>query len=589
MGNIKFIFGVSAILILMLAACNKDSEVETAEEEQVDNSEDKVDDATAENSEDHEAAADYVWDSSSVVQIVLNGASITENTSGATTNGSMLTITSAGTYSISGSLADGQIIVNTTDKETVRLILNGVEINCSASAPIYVKSSSKTVIVLGENTTNKLTDGTAYTYDVVADEEPNATIFSKSDLSICGSGSLTVEANFNDAISTKDGLIIKSGTLAITAADDGIRGKDYLVVKGGNITINAKGDGLKSDNTADATKGYISIEKGTFAITSGGDAIGAETDVLIKYGEFNLISGGGSSKTVSSTLSAKGIKAGVSLVIDDGIFTINSADDALHSNGSMAVNGGTFVISSADDGLHADAALGICGGNILITKSYEGLESKIITINKGEIRLTASDDGINCADGSSSGGGAGGFPGQGGQTSGTCFLYINGGYIFVNAAGDGIDVNGSVLMTAGTLMVNGPTANMNGALDYDGTFKISGGSVLAVGSSGMAQAPGTTSTQYSVLLNLSSTKSAGTLARFQTSDGKELFTFAPAKNYQSIVYSSSAITSGSVIDVYFGGTSTGTVANGLYTGGAYSGGIKYTSITVSGITTKVTK
>ena len=174
-------------------------------------------------------------------------------------------------------------------------------------------------------------------------------------------------------------------------------------------------------------------------------------------------------------------------------------------------------------------------------------------------------------------------------TSGNCNLYLYGGTIFVNAVGDGIDINGSVVMTGGDLIINSPISNNNGSLDYDGTFKISGGSVLAVGSSGIAMIPGTTSTQYSILLNLSSAKAAGTLVRFQTSEGKELFTFAPAKKFQSIAFSSSEISSGTVIDVYFGGTSTGTDTDGLYTGGTYSGGTKYTSITVSGISTKATK
>ncbi len=569
-------------------ACSKDSELDEIEEE-INNSESNVSDVNSENSADHETAADYTWDSSSVLSVTLNGTTITENAPGAAVSGSKLTITSAGNYSFSGTLTDGQIVVNTTDAATVRLILNGVDIHSSTSASIYIKSAKKVVVVLADGTQNTLTDGTSYTYDVVADQEPNACLFSKSDLSIFGNGQLTVTGNFGDAISGKDGLIIKSGTLAVTAADDGIRGKDYLVVKSGTLTVNAKGDGLKSDNVDDATKGYISVDSGTVTVVSTGDAIAAETDVLIKSGQFNLTSGGGSSKTASAAVSSKGIKAGVTLIIDNGTFGINSSDDALHSNSSVAVNGGTFSISTADDGIHAETALGISGGNILIAKSYEGLESKVITINKGEIRLTASDDGVNCADGTSSGGAPGGFPGGGGITSGSCYLYINGGYLFVNAAGDGIDINGSVVMTDGTLIVNGPTENMNGPLDYDGTFKISGGSVLAVGSSGMAMIPGTTSTQYSVLLNLSSAKAAGTLARFQTSEGKELFTFAPTKKYQSIAYSSATISNGMVIDVYFGGISSGTLADGLYTGGTYTGGTKYTSITVSGVATKVTR
>jgi hypothetical protein len=585
MGNRKFILLVSSLILLIFVACKKDSDLET--EEQVDNSESTVTETQSGNASDHENAADYVWESSSVIPVVFNGSSITVSSSGATASGSKLTITSAGNYSFSGSLTDGQIVVNTTDAATVRLILNGVTIHSSTSAPIYIKSSTKTVIVLADNTTNTLSDGTSYTYDVVADEEPNATIFSKSDLSIYGGGLLVVTANFNDAINTKDGLVINSGTLNLTAADDGIRGKDYLVVRDATITVNASGDGLKSDNEDDTDKGYILIEKGTFAITAGGDGINAETDVLIESGKFTLKTGGGSSQTISSTLSAKAIKAKASLIIDDGTFVINSADDALHSNGSIAVNGGTFTISSGDDAVHADSALGISGGTILITKCYEGLESKTITINKGDIRLTASDDGINGSDGTSTttGGGFGG----GSTSSGNAYFYMNGGYVFVNAGGDGVDVNGSIAMTGGTLIVNGPTDNGNGPLDYDGTFKITGGTILAVGSSGMAQAPGTSSTQYSVLLNLSSAKTAGTLVHFQTSDGTELFTFAPAKKYQSIAYSSSQISNGTSIDVYFGGTSTGTLTDGMYSGGTYSGGTKYTTITVSGITTTLTR
>lgn len=582
---------LSCLMLTILWACQKDSDIET-EEEQVDNSESTVSETLSGNASDHETSADYVWESSSVIPVVLNGSSITVSSSGATASGSKLTITSAGNYSFSGSLTDGQIVVNTTDAATVRLILNGATINSSTSAPIYIKSSTKTVIVLADNTTNTLSDGTSYTYDVVADEEPNATIFSKSDLSIYGSGSLVIKSNFNDAINTKDGLVIKSGTLNITSADDGIRGKDYVVIRDGNITINSKGDGIKSDNDENTGKGYVLIEKGTFDFTTGTDGIQAETDVLIKAGKFTLTTAGGSSQTIASTLSAKAVKGGSSVVIDDGTFTINSADDALHSNGSIAVNGGTFTIASGDDAVHADMALGISGGTILITKCYEGLESKTITINKGEIRLTASDDGINGADGTSStpGGGMGGFPGQGGgMSSGNAYFYMNGGYVFVNAGGDGVDINGSVEMTGGTLIVNGPTDNGNGPLDYDGTFKITGGTVLAVGSSGMAQAPGSSSTQYSVLLNLNSAKTAGTLVHFQTSDGTELFTFSPAKKYQSIAYSSSSISNGTSIDVYFGGSSTGTLSDGMYSGGTYSGGTKYTTITVSGITTTITR
>lgn len=157
----------------------------------------------------------------------------------------------------------------------------------------------------------------------------------------------------------------------------------------------------------------------------------------------------------------------------------------------------------------------------------------------------------------------------------------------VTAAGDGVDANGAIEMTGGVLVVNGPTANNNGALDYDAGFKITGGFLVATGSSGMAQAPGTSSTQLSVLLNLAAAQKAGTLVRIQTASGEELLTFSPAKPYQSIAFSSPELTKGSTVDVYFGGTSTGTVADGLYDGGTYASGTKTTSLTLSGTTTTV--
>jgi len=542
------------------------------------------------NAEDHEDSADYVWDSSEVFSIELNGNSITVNsTANATVDGSKVTITSAGTYRISGSLTNGQIIVNTEDEETVRLILGGVDISCSTSSPIYIQNAKKTILILEENTANYITDGTSYILETGTDE-PNAAIFSKSDLTIYGSGSLNVDGNYNDGIASKDGLIIKSGAITVTSVDDGIRGKDYLIVKGGTVTLNVSGDGLKSDNDADATKGYVSIESGVITIASGGDSVEAETDVIVTGGSISLTSGGGSSSVISASASAKGIQANVSVAISNGVLTINSADDAINSNDKITINGGSFAISTGDDAMHADASLVINGGNIDITKSYEGLESVALTINGGEIRIVSSDDGINGAGGND----ASGFnpgPGRGGgrdvfMESGDCSLYINGGYIAVDALGDGIDVNGAVVMTNGYVIVNGPTSNANGALDH-ASFKITGGFLLAVGSSGMAMAPDTSSSQYSVMVNFRSTITAGTLINIQTSTGTVLFSFKPTKAYQSIVFSSPALTQGSTYSVYYGGSSTGAATDGLYLSGTYTPGTLYTSLTLSSIVTKV--
>ncbi|MEQ9442134.1 MAG: carbohydrate-binding domain-containing protein [Cyclobacteriaceae bacterium] len=583
---------VSALFLSILVACQEDSLSPGGEDEEVDNStedvatEDTIAEATAENGGDHDNAADYSWDSSDATQIVLNGNSISVEGSGASVNGSVVTITASGNYHISGSLADGQVIVDTEDENIVRLILDGVDISSASSAPIYVASAEKTMIVLADNTENYVTDSDSYVFEDPEEDEPDAAIFSKDDLTIFGNGALTVNGNYNEAIKSKDGLIIASGTIMVNSVDDGIQGKDYLIVKNGNITANVSGDGFKSNNDEDATLGYIAIENGNIQITAGGDAIQAETDVLITDGEFTLTSGGGSTNSVSEDSSAKGLKAGVSLVIESGSFSINSADDAVHSNAGITLHDGTFDISSGDDGMHADASLKIYGGDILITKSYEGLESAVITIADGDIHITSSDDGINVAGGAD--GSGFGRPGQGGfSSSSNYYLYINGGYIVVDADGDGLDANGSIEMNGGVVLVNGPTANNNGALDYDGSFEITAGVLVAAGSAGMVQAPGTSSTQYAVLLNFNASMPGGTLFHIESSEGEEIISFAPTKQYQSVVFSSPDLTNGTTYNVYYGGSASGAEADGLYQEGNYTPGTSYGSFTVSDIVTRI--
>lgn len=551
-------------------------------------------------SKDHDVAGDYTWDTTSVVNVTLRGNSATVKGAGVQVDGNKVQIIAAGTYSFSGSLADGQIVVNTSDKGIVRLILNGVEIRSSTNAPIYIANAKKAMIVLADNTQNIVADAKTYT-PTTEDDEPNATIFSKSDLTIYGKGVLTVEGNYNDGIASKDGLIIASGTLIVKAVDDGIRGKDYLVVKNGNITITAQGDGLKSDNADEAGRGYISIGDGAFNITAGGDAIAAQTSVQIVKGKFNLVAGGGSKSRVAADLSAKGIKAVTNVTINGGTFQIDSADDAIHANDSIIINDGTFVIATGDDAIHADTTVTLNAGIINITQSYEGIESASITINGGEIRIVSSDDGLNAAGGRDGSGmmpgpgiapGPGGFLGRGfGRdmfaAASKYTLYIHGGYIVVDAMGDCMDINGSIEMTGGTVIGHGPIVQMNSAVDYDVAFKMTGGLLIAVGSSGMAQAPDASSTQNALLLNFTAVQRAGTLIHIQTSDGKDILTFAPTKQYQSIAFSSPELVKDVTYDVYLGGTSTGILKDGVYQGGTYQPGTKNTTFTVTSVVTRL--
>ncbi len=315
----------------------------------------------------HTNAEDYVWDSTAVTTIALSDSGSTVTGEGATVSGSVVTITAAGNYSFSGTLTDGQIVVDSDDEDIVRVILNGVNISSTTSAPIFIANAEETMIVLADNSANVVSDAANYLYASADEDEPDAAIFSKSDLTIYGNGALTVNANFNDGIASKDGLVITSGTITVNAVDDGVRGKDYLVVENGSLTVNAGGDGLKSDNEEDVGTGYISIVSGVISVNAGGDALSAVTSVMITAGQFALVSGGGSAYTVAADSSAKGIKADVSVQIDGGTFTVNSADDALHSNGTIIVNGGALSIAANDDGIHADATVTINGGDLYIT------------------------------------------------------------------------------------------------------------------------------------------------------------------------------------------------------------------------------
>ena len=528
------------------------------------------------------------------------GSSITVNGNGVTVDENIVTITQGGTYSLSGTLDDGQVIVNAGDLDQVELLLNGVHLTSSTSAPIYIMNADKTTLTLVEGTESVITDAESYVYEDATVDEPNAAIFSKDDLKINGTGSLIVNANYNNGIASKDDLDIKNGDITINAVNNGLKGKDSIEIDNGTFLINSGGDAIKSDNTTDTTKGWITINNGTFNLTATGDGIQAETDLLINGGTFTIKTGGGSENSSSKssswgvwaipghtqtssssseeTTSAKALKAGVNLTIEDGNFNIDSSDDSIHTNDSIVINGGTFAIASGDDGIHADTTLDINGGTIDITKSYEGLESTTITINDGTIHLIASDDGINAA-GGNDGSAMNGRPGQNNFSSTSCMIYFNGGYIYVNASGDGIDANGSIEMSGGTVIVDGPTDGGNGALDYDATFNISGGLLIASGSNAMLQAPSSSSSQNTIVV--SSNTSSHTLVNVQDSTGTDLITYAPSKSSQAIIISSPEFKTGETYTISTGGTSTGTEIDGLYKGGSYSGGSNIATLTIS--------
>nr|WP_321408691.1 carbohydrate-binding domain-containing protein [uncultured Carboxylicivirga sp.] len=541
-------------------SCDRSSDIESIEED---------DDDTA-SGDSHDEEIDYNWDESDGTLIALEGTSIHVEGTGVTVSGTVATIDSSGYYTVTGTLNDGQLRVNSSDSESVHIQLDGANINCSNNAAIYIEDSEKTVIMLADDTSNSLTDGTSYG----SEEEANAALFSKSDLTLYGNGTLIINAQYNDGIASKDGLIISSGNYNITSVDDAIRGKDYLIIKDGVFDLNAGGDGFKSDNE-DSGTGYIEIDYCDCNIVADGDGIQAYSNLTISEGYFTITCAGGSSGYLSSDASAKALKAGSTLQINAGTFNINTPDDAIHSDDALTIIGGTATISAGDDGLHADNSIEIEDGYIEITKCYEGVESNSITMNGGTVILHSSDDGFNASDGSGS------------MAAGNSTLAINGGFTAIYASGDGLDSNGSITMSNGTVLVHGPISSGNGALDYDRTFNITGGILVAAGSSGMAEAPSSSSSQPSVLIKFTSSYSAGTLFNLQTSSGEEIVTFKPSKTFQSIVVSSPNLSVGSTYQAYLNGSHSGTENEGLYTNGTYTSGSQYTSFTASSITTTI--
>jgi hypothetical protein len=542
----------------------------------------------------NEDSTDNIWDANSVVTIKLkDNASIVEG-SGASVSGNVVTVTNSGNYVLSGTLSNGQLIVNLTDSGVVRIILDGVNITTSSSSPIYIKNAKKAVVILTENSQNYLTDGSSYTYDNATEEEPNATIFSKEYLSFYGKGKLTINANFNDGISSKDGLVIGGGDINITAVDDGIRGKDYLFVYDASLTIKSGGDGLKSDKEDDASRGYIRIGSGNINITSGGDAISAQTNLTINDGTFTLTSGGGSNYTASTNLSSKGLKASGRITVNNGTFTISSADDCVNTNSRFNIKNGTMVLSTGDDGIHADSSFIMDNGAVTISKSYEAVESPSITLNDGTLNITASNDAINATMGLVSGGTE--------QNDGSYF-YMNGGTLIASCTnGDGIDSNGNIVMTGGTVIVHGPSSQPEEAVDFNGSFTIKGGYFIGAGPySNMFKSMSTASTQKNINIYTSQSTSVGgggggqsssstsSLFHIQDASGTDIVTFKPARSSSVVQFSSQDLKTGVTYSVYTGGTSTGTLNNGLYTGGAYSGGTLKKSFTLStsGNTTSV--
>lgn len=521
------------------------------------------------------------WDNSITNYITLNDNKSVLNGNGAFISGNKININYSGTYEFTGTLTDGAIIVNIKDTGNVILIFNNINIT-SSSLPLTINNTKNTKIILKNDTINTLTDSNKI-------REEDGVIYSKDNLTIEGLGTLNINANYMDGIVSKDTLDIKEGTYVINSVDDGIRGKDYVIINNGNFTIKSGGDAIKSTNEEDSTLGYIKIEDGIFNIDAENDAFDAINNITINNGTFNIITGGGSENSSTNSMGmwsnststgAKAIKAN-DITILNGTFDIDSSDDSIHSNNNLVIKNGVFNITSGDDGIHADTSINIDDGVFNILKSYEGIESANITINNGTYHINSSDDGINIAGGNDSS--SIGRPGANNiNTNTNQYLIINDGYIYIDSVGDGLDANGGIKILGGTVVVNGPTNDGNGSLDYDSTCIVDGGILISAGSSGMLQTPNNDSKLYT--LSIVFDTSISSVIHIENNNGDEILTFKPSKTIESLVYTSSLLKSGETYNIYIDGTYSNEGTDGIYKNGTYTGTLYKTATISSKIT-----
>ena len=600
------IIAILLILILILAGCGNESKPNGSDSGGNPALEDTTDNG-GENSNADPVDVDFSqtdgdmfterdsrteYDTSKAVTIQLNGTSATASSNSVQINGSTVVIKEEATYVISGAL-NGMLVVDAPDTAKLQLVLNGVDITSETSAALYILEADKVFVTLANGTTNALSNSGSFT--AVDDNNIDGALFSKQDLTLNGSGSLTVTSPAGHGIVCKDDLVITGGTYVVNSASHGLDANDSVRIENAALTIDAGKDAIHCENSDDATKGFIYISSGMIKAEAEGDGIAASAYMQVVDGTIDLLVGGGSENgskaqsdnfggfmggghgggrpggmgsnnpsnttTEESSTSMKGLKSANSMQISGGNITINSADDAIHSDVSLTINGGIFTIASGDDAIHAEDTLTVTAGNIDISESYEGLEALHIDIQGGDIKLVASDDGLNAAGGTDQSGttggrdgmfgggpggmgggrpGGGGFGGMSGNSNGS--IKVSGGNLYINSSGDGLDANGTLEISGGYTVVVGPTQGDTATLDYDTSGIITGGTFIGTGASGMAQT--FSDSKQGVVAVSVGNQSAGTQIILKDKNGNTVLEHTPELNFAVVILSSPDMVTG---------------------------------------------
>lgn len=566
---------------------------------------------------DRDFESEYTEDECVIITLA-DGAS-TVSGSGASVDGDIITISEAGSYLVSGSLSDGQIYVEADSDAKVQIILDGVTIENSTTAGIYIYSCDKTFLTLADGSVNTISVEIVNISSDSSDESTvDSAIFARDDLTINGGGTLQIYSESGNGITSKDELTITGGNFYIVCTKNGLEANDVLAIADGyfDIVTNGGADSYSSDSydsgfsvtpdfgmSSDMMMGGMSgMTGGMSGMTGMTGGMSRMSDTSDSQDSITLLAGGGISGGMSggmtsgqsdtslpyspdspdmgavsdwfsgtnnttadtwdmddnSDYSSKGLKCDDVIYIEGGTFNINSYDDAIHSDNNVFITGGDFNIATSDDAIHAEIELVISGGDINISTCYEGLEAKRVTVGGGDIYINALDDGINASKSDVT-------------DLGDISITITGGSLVIDSTneGDGVDSNGSIYMYGGYVLISSTTTTTDTSLDFEDEAIITGGTFLATGSSGMTTENWSEATQGSIFVTLSSVQT-GTVT-LSDSNGNVIASWEPTKEYQTVHISSSEISDSGTYTLVCGSiTQTITMSDYIYGAGSHT-------------------